>query len=306
MNKLLVALLRRGNIFFLYTMNKIFRLIVGLVFLLSGLLKAIDTATFADLMSQYGATWFGLGAPLVVFMEIFLGVLLVFGYYPKQVTWASVAFLVIVSLIYLYGTLAKGITNCGCFGPLTWLNSKPWLTFTRNGLLLALLLPEFWRADEQNTPTIPSVIFMALVAVIVMFMCGFSMHGAKCLQSQYAFQTITFKKSPLASFVTCNPDSSYLVFAFSYSCPYCQNSIGNVNQYTEMHAVDRVIGLALDDSVAETRFDRLFDVNFEIRNISQIEMLRLSATLPVTYMIKHDTIINQYIGMVVSPALLIP
>ena len=291
---------------FLYPMIKNFRLIVGLVFLLSGLLKAIDTATFADLMSLYGASWFGYAAPIIIFIEILLGVLLIFGFYSKQVTWTSVAFLVVVSLIYLYGVLVKGIINCGCFGPITWLNSKPWLTFTRNGLLLALLLPSLWRADEHNSPTIPSVIFMALIAVAVMFMCGFSMHGAKCLQRPNAFRPIPFAESPLASFVTCNSDSSYLVFAFSYSCPYCQNSIGNVNQYTEMHAVDRVIGLALYDSVAQARFDRLFDVNFEIRNMSQMEMVRLSATLPITYMIRHDTIISQYTGMVVTPALLIP
>ena len=289
-----------------FIMDKIFRLIVGFVFLLSGLLKAIDTASFADLMSQYGALWLGLGAPLLVFTEIFFGVLLVFGFYPKQVTWASIAFLLAVSLIYLYGLLAKDITNCGCFGPLRWLNSKPWLTFTRNGILLALLLPSLWSTNEQSAPTISSVIFMALVAVVVMFMCGFSMHGAKCLQKQNAFQPIPLSDSPLASLVTCNPDSTYLVFAFSYSCPYCLNSIGNVNQYTEMRAVDRVIGLALDDSVAQARFDQLFDVNFEIHNTSQMAMFRLSATLPVTYMIRHDTIISQYTGMVVSPALLIP
>lgn len=287
-------------------MNKVFRLIVGFVFLLSGLLKAIDTATFADLMSLYGATWFGFGAPLVIFTEIFLGVLLVFGFYSKQVTWASVVFLVAVSLVYLYGVFARGITNCGCFGPLTWLNSKPWLTFVRNGILLTMLFPSLWSKDKQISPTIPSVIFMAFITVVVMFMCGFSMHGAKCLQKQNAFQPIPLAKSPLASFVTCNPDSTYLVFAFSYSCPYCQNSIGNVNQYTEMHVVDKVIGLALDDSIAQARFDRLFDVNFEIRNMSQMEMVRLSATLPITYMIMHDTIISQYTGMVVTPALLIP
>ena len=287
-------------------MNKIFRLLVGLVFLLSGLLKAIDTAAFADLISQYGALWLGYAAPIVIFIEILLGVLLVFGYYPKLITWASIAFLLVVSLIYLYGVSAKGITNCGCFGPLTWLNSKPWLTFTRNGILLALLLPSLWSEDEQSSPTIPSVIFMALVTIVVMFMCGFSIHGAKCLQTQNTFQPIPLAESPLSSFITCNPDSTYLVFAFSYSCPYCKNSIGNVNQYTEMHAVDKVIGLALDDSIAQTRFDSLFNVNFEIRNISQIEMVRLSTELPVTYMLRHDSIITQYKGMVISPALLTP
>ena len=145
---------------------------------------------------------------------------------------------------------------------------------------------------------------MAVIAVIVMFMCGFSMHGAKCLQKQNIFHPIALADSPLASLVTCSQDSTYLVFAFSYSCPYCQNSIGNVNQYTQMHAVDKVIGLALEDQTAQVRFERLFDVNFEIRNISQINMVRLSTTLPVTYMIRHDTIVSRYTGMVVSPALL--
>lgn len=295
-----------GQQFFDLTMNKIFPLIVGLVFLLSGLLKAIDTASFADLMSQYGEIWFGYGAPIIILTEIILGILLLFNFYLKRITWTSVAFLVVVSLIYLYGVLAKGITDCGCFGPITWLNSKPWLSFTRNGVLLALLLPSLRHKNKQNSLTITSIIFMALIAVVVMFMCGFSMHGAKCMQKQNTFQPIPLNESPLASFVTCNPDSTYLVFAFSYACPYCQNSIGNVNQYTEMHAVDKVIGLALDDSLAQARFDRLFDVNFVMRNISQLEMIRLSTTLPVTYMIRHDTIISQYTGMVVSPALLIP
>ena len=73
-----------------------------------------------------------------------------------------------------------------------------------------------------------------------------------------------------------------------------------------MHMVDKVIGLALNDSIGQARFERLFDTNFEIRNIAQIEMVRLSSTLPVTFMIRHDSIVSQYTGMVVSPALLVP
>lgn len=287
-------------------MNSIFRFIVGLVFLLSGLLKAIDSAAFANLMSQYGFSWLGFGAPIIILVEIFQGILLVFGFYPKQITWSSIAFLCVVSLIYLYGVLFKGITDCGCFGPLTWLNSKPWLTFTRNSILLALLVPSLLKAEDSSSPTISSVIFMAVIAVVVMFMCGFSMHGAKCLQKEKTFQPIPLAESRLASLVACSSDSTYLVFAFSYTCPYCQNSIGNVNQYTPMHAVDKVIGLALEDSIAQARFEHLFDVNFEIRHLSRFEMSRLSATLPVTFMIRHDSIISQYTGMVVSPALWMP
>lgn len=290
-------------------LSKILRFIVGLVFLLSGLLKAIDTAAFADLMSEYGATWFGLASPLIIFIEIFLGIMLVFDFYSKPISWATAIFLLVVSSIYLYGVTSRGITNCGCFGPISWLNSKPWLTFTRNSILLAMLLPTLIKPKPQEKSsviTIPSVIFLAVIAVIVMFMCGFSMHGAKCLQKQNVFQPIALAESPLSEYVTVHPDSTYLVFAFSYSCPYCQNSIGNVNQYVPMGMVDRVIGITVEDSVARERFDRLFDTNFEIGEISKLSMYRLTNTLPTTFFIRHDSIVSQYTGMVVSPALLIP
>lgn len=288
-------------------LSKILRFLVGLVFLLSGLLKAIDTAAFADLMSEYGATWFGFVAPLIIFIEIFLGIMLVFDFYSKPISWGTAIFLLVVSSIYLYGVTARGITNCGCFGPISWLNSKPWLTFMRNGILLGMLVPTLIRPQE-NSPaiTIPSVIFMAVIAVVVMFMCGFSMHGAKCLQRQNTFQPIVLDESPLSEYVTVHPDSSYLVFAFSYSCPYCQNSIGNVNQYVPMGMADKVIGLAVEDSVARERFERLFETDFEIREISAMQMYRLSNTMPTTFFIRHDSIVSQYTGMVVSPALLLP
>ena len=287
-------------------MNKTLRLLVGIIFLLSGLLKAISSATFADLLSQYGASWFGFAAPFVILLEIFLGIFLVFDYYPKQITWASITFLCVVSLIYLYGVTARGITDCGCFGPLTWLNSKPWITFSRNVILLAILVPSLFESDHATLPTIQSVIFMAIIAVIVMFMCGFSFRGAKCLTRQQTFHPITLSDSPLDKFVDCHSDSTYLVFAFSYGCPYCQNSIGNVSQYVPMGAVDRVIALAVEDSVARERFERLFEVNFCISEISPVDMVQLTTTLPTTYLIRHDSIISQYTGMTISPALYMP
>lgn len=287
-------------------MIEVFRLIVGVVFLLSGLLKSIDTATFADLMSQYGVSWFGFAAPLVILIEIFLGLILIFDYYPQQVTWASISFLGVVSLIYLYGVLARGITDCGCFGPLTWLNSKSWLTFTRNAVLLAMLVPSLFSPGKITRPTISSVIFMAVIAVVVMFMCGFSMHGAKCLHKERHYQPVALADTPLSAYVTCPYDSTCLVFAFSYGCPYCQNSIGNVNQYLPMGVADKVIGLAVEDTIARNRFKRIFETNFEIREISALQMYNLSRTLPTTFFIRHDSIIMQYTGMVVSPALMIP
>ena len=283
-------------------MNKILRVVVGLVFLSSGLLKAMDAAAFADLMGKYGAAWFGYGAPVFI-MEVLLGVLLIFNIRPREFSLITSGFIVILSVIYLYGISARGITNCGCFGPLTWLNSTPWITFCRNGVLLVLLIPSCIKQQENTRLTIPVVICMAIVSVIVMFMCGFSFRGAKCLQEERPFQSIAVSDSYLSSLVTIDTDSTYFIFAFSFDCPFCMNAIGNVNQYTQMHAVDRVIGLALDEPEKEGRFYRLFEPNFEIHTISPFAMYHIAHTLPGGFLIRNDSIVRQYNGIIISPAL---
>lgn len=285
-------------------MNKAFRLVIGFVFLVSSLLKAIDTANFANLMSQYGIPWFGYFAPFLILLETILALLLIYNVCPRIASVITMVFLVAVSLIFLYGWIHRGIRNCGCFGAITWLNSKPWFTFVRNGILLAMLFPSILKQQYGTTMTMPIIVCMAIWGILVMFMCGFSFCGAECLKKQQEFQPIALADSNLSELVSCNTDSTYMIFAFSYSCPYCQNSIGNVNQYQTMGAVDKVIGIAVGDSIAKERFNSIFDVNFEIREISQSAMFRLTPGIPTVYHIRHDSIVGQYSGMVVSPSLL--
>ncbi len=290
----------------LQQLTKYARIFVGIVFLFSALLKAIDTATFANLMSRYGAIWFGFGAPLIILVELILGILLVFDIRPHLASLATTIFLLAISAVFLYGVIIQGITDCGCFGPLTWLNSNPWLTFLRNGLLLIILVPSLIKPQSGTRLTILVTAFMAVITTIVMFMCGYTFRGADCLKKQTTFNPIPLTNSYLSEFISCSSDSTYLVFAFSYSCPYCQNSIGNVNQYQPMGFVDKVIGLAIEDSIAYYRFSRLFKTNFEIREIQTFNMYRITNTLPTTFIIRHDSIVSQYSGMVLSPALLLP
>lgn len=287
-------------------MSKILRIIIGVIFIMSSFLKATDAAAFADLMGRYGAEWFGYAAPVLIAVEFLLGTLLAFNLYPRIVAVATMLFVLSVSAIYLYGVLGHNITNCGCFGPLTWLNSRPWITFIRNGILLVLLVPSIFKPQQCTRISKTSLICIAIVAVAVMFMCGYSFSDAQCLKQKHSFQPVPLADKDLARFVTCHQDSTYLIFAFSYGCPYCQNSIGNVSQYVSMGMVDKVIGLAVSDSVGRERFDRLFDVDFEIREISDFQMYRLTGILPTTWYIRHDSIVRQNSGMVISPALLIP
>ena len=243
---------------------------------------------------------------VLIVVELLLGLLLIFNIRPREVSLITAVFVVGVSSIYLYGVIGKGITNCGCFGPLTWLNSRPWITFVRNGVLVCLLVPSLLKPQQKTKLNSPILICMAIVSVVVMFMCGFSFRGAKCLQNEpKPFQPIPVSATKLPEHIAFHPDSIYFVYAFSYGCPYCLNSIGNVSQYKSMGIADKVIGLAVKDPKKKERFDRLFQVDFEIREISDYQMYQITTTLPAAYLIRHDSVVKRQVGLVVSPALLI-
>lgn len=297
---------------FISSINSIF---IGAVFLLSGILKAIDSATFADLLSQYGFVWFGYAAPVIILCEIAIGMTLLFRVYVRPITWITLGFIIGVTAIFAYGLLFRNITNCGCFGSLAILNHYPWLTFSRNAVILVLLVWSLFYPPQQNNLSNSTISFFAIIMCIAAYLCGFSLHGSQILkekQNLEYFQPQSYEGSSLQTLLstetsqTLFSDSSYLVFAFSYTCPYCQNSIGNIHQYISMKAADRVIGLAIDDTIGRDRFYRLFEPKFEIKQIPRLSMTRLTSTLPTTFYIRHDSIVSQYNGMAFSPAFLMP
>lgn len=284
---------------------------VGVVFLLSGFLKAADSAAFADLMSQYGVEWFGYAAPAIILSEIVLGLALVFRVYVRSVTWVTLAFVVGVTIVFAYGLLFRGITDCGCFGQLKMLNSHPWFTFTRNAFLVLLLIISLVYPPKTNKLSLSVLAFSMVTIGIAAYLCGFSLYGAQILKAKSSpFEPKALQETALLEFlientgIALSPDSTYLVFAFSYTCPYCRNSIGNVEQYERMNYVDRTIGLAMGEREDSIRFVNLFHPDFEIHGVSNRQLPKLVPNLPTSFIIRHDTLINVISGLAVSPSLL--
>ena len=89
------------------------------MFLVSAFAKAWDGESFADMLLQYGPSWFSIGAPIVIATEAILGMLLLLRVSPRRCAYAADVFLITVSAIFAYGVLAKGIEDCGCFGALS-------------------------------------------------------------------------------------------------------------------------------------------------------------------------------------------
>jgi len=270
-------------------------LISGLVFLVSGTAKAIDISTFSNVIALYGFENLQFISPLIILVEVSLGLLLIFQVWQKWSAFFGVILVAGFTIIYAYGFVFKGIEDCGCFGEITMLNTSPVITFLRNVILLFLLLVVWRKGGNKNYLNkwiiLTTLIFMCLIA----FMSGYTYQkvGKKTEFKRYVAQSI--KNTVLKNFITISKDSTYLIFVFSYTCPHCLNSIANLKEYEQSGVVDKVIGLALGDSIIEKEFTEIFKPNFTIKNYSK-ELLHLTNSFPKAYYVKNDSIIIELSG----------
>ncbi len=131
------------------------RVIVGLTFVLSGLLKAVDPVGTALKVKDYLApvipsSWEGMESMSLVISfllcggEFILGAFLLVGIYRRLCARLSVVFMLGMTALTLYILVANPVSDCGCFGdalPLTHLQ-----TFLKNLILLPLTIFVLWQA----------------------------------------------------------------------------------------------------------------------------------------------------------------
>ncbi|MGH9749551.1 MAG: MauE/DoxX family redox-associated membrane protein, partial [Candidatus Polarisedimenticolia bacterium] len=95
------------------------RVALGLVFLLAGILKALDPAEFARQIAGYGLVGESIaaaGAPLLIALEIGLGAALLLGAFPVAAAAAGCCLLAAFIAIEAYGLMHGRTEACGCFG----------------------------------------------------------------------------------------------------------------------------------------------------------------------------------------------
>ena len=281
---------------------------LGLMFLFSAFAKAWDAEAFADMLLLYGPQWFSLGAPIIIMAEAVLGMALVL----RVKTWWSAicadCFLIIVSAIFAYGVLVKGIQDCGCFGVFSKMfTGKPWVTFVRNALFIAISVPAILDSNREVRHLYPKICLTILVVAIACFICGLSMRKSYSLPKISQLKTTNHSKvmEKLNEIYSFNSDSTYVVYLFSFTCPHCQNSFANVQQFQQFNVADKVVGIAIENPEAQERFYRIYKPEIDIITIPREQMERITNQLPIVMSIKDNSILKTKGGFITSPGLFI-
>lgn len=129
------------------------RLLLALVFIFSGYVKAIDPLgtlyKLGDYMKAVGLEgalpdWvllaFSIGLAAV---EFCLGIFLLFAIRRRQTSWATVGLLSVMTAVTLWLAIANPISDCGCFGDAVKLTNTQ--TLWKNIALLMMAVVTAWR-----------------------------------------------------------------------------------------------------------------------------------------------------------------
>ena len=128
------------------------RLFVGILFIISGLIKLNDPIGFSYKLDEYFSEAvfnmpffvpFTLAIALfVVILEVVLGVMLLIGYKTKLTIWLLLLLIVKFTFLTFYSAYFDVVKDCGCFGDA--LHLTPWQSFSKDLILLFFILILFF------------------------------------------------------------------------------------------------------------------------------------------------------------------
>lgn len=126
----------------------IIRIIVGLLFIISGGIKLNDPLGFSFKLEEYfSASVLNLPflapyvltlALFIVIFEIMLGVMLLTGFRKTFTLWSLLVMIVFFTFLTFYSAYFNKVTDCGCFGDAIKLT--PWQSFYKDVILLVMIL----------------------------------------------------------------------------------------------------------------------------------------------------------------------
>ena len=157
------------------------RVIVGLLFIFSGLIKANDPLGFGYKLQEYFEVFHisflndyaVLLAILLCTLEIVLGALLLFGFWSSKVAWGLLLIIIFFTFLTFYSAFFEVVTSCGCFGdaiPLT-----PWQSFSKDIILLSLILQLFLRRNEILPVIVGKKAQKFIAALVLILSLGFGL-----------------------------------------------------------------------------------------------------------------------------------
>ncbi len=159
------------------------RIIVGLVFIFSGFVKAIDpmgsTFKFTDYFIAFGLNFLqDIALPLAIILstlEFMVGIALVFNAHRRMAAMGATIFMLFFTPLTLVLAINNPVSDCGCFGDALVLTN--WQTFFKNLLVLIFVAFLYFTRKKQYKPypVYQQNLLLGFAAVFIVGLSGYAL-----------------------------------------------------------------------------------------------------------------------------------
>ncbi|QDK82484.1 hypothetical protein EXU85_29310 [Spirosoma sp. KCTC 42546] len=278
-------------------LTRIASVILGLLYLASGISKAMDINGFADVIARYGIPRLRMFAPFIIGLEITLGIGLLFEVYRQRAGLLSLGLLITLTLIFAFGYIFLNISDCGCFGDV--ISMSPTVALFRNILMIALSFCIWRQPESQTSKAILKTFFAVILGIITFVMTGFEMKNTYVEISVH--EGMNLNNTFMRPFISLNKDQ--LFFVFSPACPHCQQVTPTINTYTETESVDEVVGMYPHTVSAESlrEYRKKLTPNFRTIAVTKESLHSVTHTLPTILLIRKGYVVKIYMDNIPGP-----
>lgn len=160
------------------------RILFGITFIFSGIVKAIDPIGFSYKIQDYLISFhlvqllpLALASALtLILLEFLLGVFIILGVFRKASTVFALLFMVVMTSLTLYIALQNPVKDCGCFGDALIISN--WNTFYKNIVLFFFAILLFFNRNYITSFFSKKVSNYAVVFVLLfgLSFCFYNIH----------------------------------------------------------------------------------------------------------------------------------
>ncbi|MEN6626645.1 MAG: MauE/DoxX family redox-associated membrane protein [Candidatus Sumerlaeia bacterium] len=292
--------------------------VLGVIFLVSAIAKAVDVKSFALLISYFNVmrdTMLVSGtAVLIILFEFILGMsLIVRNRYESTFIKITLAALACFSGIIVYGWIFMGLQDCGCFG--SFIKMSPLASLFKNGVLMGVAGFALLQHKKYRRISVPIVEYpqrrvfklatVCLSTIMPTALMGWSYFAGSTkpqdpnLNAQTSESTsdrifAQFKVQDNKRNMLDLGQGRYFVAFLSDSCGHCQDIVSDLNEFPHIYKDLPVIGLILGDENTLREFRERFLPQFPTAILEPLKFFEFIGNAPPRYYLVQDGKTQKY------------
>lgn len=280
----------------------VLKVLLGLVFIVSAVLKVYDMDQFEIYVYSYHFFSLNLSfllARAAIILELVLGIGLVTNVCHRLVWWCSVLMLAGYSLLLMYALALGRTDNCHCFGDVVRIDPK--MSLVKNGVLLLLFLL-IYRMEDRKKPFRWLILGLSVVVSSVgVFAVSPPDNFTSAYSAEQHLQVPLFDalldESPLDSLHL--RQGKQVVCFFSTGCEYCQMAARKLSLMQQFYGFPTesityvLMGSqeGIEAFYSESQSERYRNVLYEDVH----ELLRVTnGNFPVIVFIDNGEVVHEY------------